>query len=78
MAEIHHDADRPGWVPKTARRVYACCECGTEKTITTNHCGTVPAEPCAGKCRDIYNPHTAREVVIWKPARAHRFIREAD
>lgn len=73
----HHNADKPGWTPKVAMRVYACSECGTEKTISTNHSGTVWAEPCAGKCKDILNPHTAREVVMWHPARPHTFVREA-
>jgi hypothetical protein len=76
MCEIHHDADRAGWAPKVARRLYACSECGTEQVMTTNHSGTVWAAECAGKCRDIINPHTAREVVLWHPARPHKFIRE--
>lgn len=78
MCEFHHDADRPGWVPKVAYRIYACKECGTEKKIQTNHTGTVWAEPCAGKCRDITNPHTSREQVFWKPARPHRYVRDAE
>jgi len=76
MTEEHHNADLPGWVPKVAYRVYACCECGTETTIQTNHCGTVHGAPCAGTCRDISNPHTAHERVTWHPARRHRFVRE--
>lgn len=78
MPEIHHDADKPGWVPKVAQRVYACEGCGTEQTMTTNHSGTVWAAACAGTCKDIINPHTARERVIWHAARPHKFIREAE
>jgi hypothetical protein len=75
---VAHDPDtNPDWTAKLGFRVYACAECGTEKTVQTNHTGTVPAEPCAGTCRDIFNPHTAREVVQWHPARPHRYIREA-
>lgn len=46
-------------------RPYKCTECGHEITTSTNHSG--PIYPtCAGKCRQILNPHTAREVVLRK------------
>lgn len=76
-AEIHPNADIPGWVPKNARRVYACDTCGAETEIATNHCGTVWATPCKGLCKDIYNPHTAREHVECHPPRRHNFVRDA-
>lgn len=65
MENIEHNPDvNPAWTPKIAYRVYACGQCGTQKTIQTNHTGTVWAERCAGRCRTILNPHTAREVVM--------------
>lgn len=77
MNDIHHNADLPGWTPKVANRVYACSVCGTETTISTNHTGTVAATPCAGSCKDISNPHTARERVFWHAPRLHRYVRDA-
>jgi hypothetical protein len=73
-----HDPDtNPHWTPKFGLRVYACEECGTETEISTNHTGTVWAQNCAGTCRDISSPHTARETVRWHPPRIHRYVREA-
>lgn len=66
----------PSWTSKTAQRVYACAVCGTESTFSTNHTGTVFAARCRGKCRRIFNPHTAREVVC--PAYTpHTYVWEA-
>lgn len=77
MSDAHNPDTNPQWTPKIAYRVYACGECGTETTIQTNHTGTVPGANCAGTCRNIFNPHTAREIVQWHPARRHVYVREA-
>jgi len=75
---FEHNPDiNPKWTPKVGRRVYACKECGTEKIVSTNHTGTVWAEPCAGSCKNIYHAHTSRERVEWHPARPHAYVREA-
>lgn len=48
-----------------AARPYKCTECGNEVTLKTNHTG--PCYPvCTGKCRQIFNPHTAHEIVTPK------------
>lgn len=75
--DIHNPDVNPHWIPKVGYRAYACSECGTETTIQTNHTGSCFAN-CAGKCRDILNPHTAREFVQWHPQRKHVFIRELE
>lgn len=77
IPDPHNPDTNLHWRPKLATRVYACNECNTECTIRTNHTGTVWAEPCHGTCKDILHPHTAHEVVIWHPARPHRYLREA-
>lgn len=64
MTDFTHNPDlNPAWTPLVRNRVYACKGCGTEKTVQTNHTGTVWAERCAGSCRAIANPHTERETV---------------
>jgi len=72
-----HDPDRnPRWTPLFGRRVVACAQCGTEQTTTTNHTGTVWGLHCVGRCRQIINPHTAREIVL--PYHGpHKYVREA-
>lgn len=76
MALEHNPDLNPGWTPKVAARRYACAQCGAESTIQTNHTGTVWSHRCAGSCRTITNPHTAREVV--SPYHGpHRYICEA-
>lgn len=78
MNPSDHNPDiNPNWKPGVARRVYQCNECGEVKIINTNHTGTVWAEPCAGRCKDIINPHTSRERVLWHPPRPHRYVAEA-
>lgn len=72
----HNPDENPHWRPLMGRRVYRCRSCGTEAMLQTNHTGTVWAERCHGTCKDIYNPHTAREVVIWHPARPHDYVGE--
>ena len=55
-------------------RLYACSECGHQVELQTNHRG--PCYPtCQGKCRQILNPHTAREVVLPKQTE-HHFVME--
>ncbi len=63
-AAFAHDPDRNrAWTPLVAWRRYECKQCGAKRVSQTNHTGTIPAERCLGKCRQISNPHTAREVV---------------
>lgn len=71
----HNPDTNPNWRPLVATRVYACKQCGTEKTVNTNHTGTVWSERCAGSCRSILSPHTASERVLpyYGP---HLYIRE--
>lgn len=82
MSEIDpafaHDPDRnAAWRPKVAYRRYACEQCGTEQRLQTNHTGRVPAARCVGSCRDIANPHTARERVFpWYGP--HRYLGEVE
>ena len=72
----HNPDVNPHWTPKRGRRVYACNQCGAETTISTNHTGTVWGTRCMGKCRQIINPHTAREVVL--PYHGpHHYVRDA-
>jgi len=75
--DAHNPDINAEWTPLVANRVYACSVCGTEDSFTTNHTGTVWAHSCAGKCRDIRAPNTARERVIWRAPRAHFYVREA-
>jgi hypothetical protein len=76
QSDAHNPDTNPNWTPKMGYRVYACCDCGTETTVQTNHRGLCHSA-CAGSCRDIFNPHTARETVQWHPLRPHRYVREA-
>ena len=73
-----HDPDRnQAWTPKMARRRYICQGCGTEREMETNHTGTVWAGRCAGTCREIIHPNTAREVVL--PFHGpHRYLGEIE
>lgn len=64
MSDAHNPDTNPNWTPKLAMRIYACCKCGTQKKVDTNHTGTVWATRCVGSCRTVINPHTAREVVL--------------
>lgn len=59
---------------QVALRLYACTECGNEVAINTNHRGECYPQ-CLGRCRQILNPHTAREVVMRKQT-PHRFLRD--
>lgn len=78
MENFAHNPDvNKEWKPKVAWRTYACAECGTEQKLQTNHTGTVWGTACAGKCKDISNPNTAREHVQWHPRRTHRYVCEA-
>ena len=76
MDNEHNPDTNLHWTPLMGRRVYKCTGCGTEAVLTTNHTGTVPAEPCHGTCKQIYHPHTAREVVVWHKPMAHVYVRE--
>lgn len=75
--ELHNPDVNPNWRPLMAQRVYACDTCQAETTIPTNHTGKTYGTRCAGKCRTIYNPHTAREIVAphYGP---HHYVRDAD
>jgi DNA-directed RNA polymerase subunit RPC12/RpoP len=75
--QSHNPDVNPQWAPKVAYRIYVCDECGAETQIQTNHTGHVAAAKCAGRCRDIFNPDTAREIVMWHPHRPHTYLREA-
>ena len=78
MENFEHNPDvNKAWTPLMRRRVYACTDCGHEETLSTNHTGTVWAQPCGGTCKDILHAHTAQERVLWHPARPHRYVREA-
>lgn len=77
MNTAHNPDLNPSWSPKVAERVYACAICGTESTFSTNHTGTVFSARCRGKCRTIFNPHTAREVVCSADT-PHHYAREAN
>lgn len=78
MTRNDHDPDtNQQWRPLVADRIYRCDGCGTECTIQTNHTGKVWAEPCHGTCKEIFNPNTGRERVIWHPARPHSYVGEA-
>ncbi len=74
----HNPDINPNWTPKVAWRVYTCAECGARTKLQTNHTGKVYANPCAGRCKDIYNPHTATERVVWHPDRVHKYVCEAE
>ncbi len=58
-----------------ARRRYQCAKCGHIITTTTNHrseCWPL----CEGRCRQIINPHTAKEVVL-RTQTTHHYLGEA-
>ena len=59
---------------KIAYRKYECRECGNQVAIQTNH--KIDCYPnCTGKCRQILNAHTAREIVM--PVQtAHKYLKE--
>ncbi len=59
---------------KYKKRVYECTKCGNVITTGTNHTGEI-YPTCTGKCRQIINPHTAREIVLPRQT-AHKFISE--
>lgn len=75
-AALHNPDINPAWTPLMRRRVYACRNCGAEKTMTTNHTGMVWSDRCSGKCRSIIAPHTACESVhpFYGP---HIYLRDA-
>lgn len=76
MSEAHNPDVNPAWTPKLARRVYGCDQCGAEQEMQTNHTGKVWGARCVGRCRQIINPHTSRELVL--PYHGpHSLIREA-
>lgn len=55
-------------------KLYACADCGHEVQLVTNHQG--PCYPaCTGSCRQVYQPNSAREVVLAKQT-THHFIRD--
>lgn len=61
---------------KIAYRAYACRECGHRVSLQTNH--KIDCYPvCKGACRQIINPHTARERVLPKQT-AHRYVSELE
>lgn len=77
MTNYKHNPDiNPNWKPKMARRVYRCSECNNEVITETNHTGSC-YPVCEGKCRQIINPHTAREIVMKKMTK-HLYIKEAE
>ena len=57
------------------KRLYECEECGNQVVVETNHTGHCYSV-CKGKCRQIINPHTAREIVLPKQT-SHKFVGEA-
>lgn len=61
---------------KIAYRRYECRECGNKVEIQTNH--KIDCYPnCKGKCRQILNPHTSREIVL--PVQtAHKYLGEIE
>lgn len=70
-----HDVDtNPDWKPRFGSRVYKCSGCGHEIVTTTNHTGSC-YPMCEGSCRQIINPHTAREVVLRKQTK-HVYVKE--
>ena len=77
MDDAHNPDTNPEWLPKVARRVYACQQCGTEQEVSTNHTGKIYATRCAGRCREISNPNTARERVSPYYG-THVYVREAN
>ena len=64
MSDEHNPDTNPNWRPLVKSRVLTCDQCGSEHKATTNHTGKVWGERCSGRCRQIINPHTAREVVL--------------
>lgn len=59
-----------------ARRLYRCADCGNEVVLQTNH--RVTCYPvCAGRCRQIVNPHTEGEVVLPRQT-THVFVRDVE
>lgn len=77
MLDFDHNPDvNPNWTPEYARRIYQCRVCGTQRTIETNHTGTVWNTRCGGTCRDIINPHSTREMV-YPARRPHDFVGDA-
>ena len=72
----HNPDTNPAWRPFVANRIYRCDACGTETQCQTNHTGKVWGERCKGKCRQISNPNTARELVspFYGP---HSYVRVA-
>lgn len=73
----HNPDTNPHWTPLIAKRVYKCADCDHEQVTTTNHTGTVWALRCRGRCRNIINPHTEREIVLPKYG-PHFYVREFD
>ena len=73
----HNPDTNPHWTPLVAKRVYKCADCDHEQVTTTNHTGTVWALRCRGRCRNIINPHTEREIVLPKYG-PHFYVREFD
>ncbi len=60
---------------KIAKRLYECHECGNRVEIETNH--KIECYPvCKGKCRQILNPHTAKEIVL-STQTTHKYIGES-
>jgi len=59
---------------KYAQRLYECVKCGNRITTGTNHRGEI-YPTCKGKCRQILNPHTAKEIVLPTQS-AHKFIKD--
>lgn len=59
-----------------AVRIYQCVDCDQLARVGTNHNGECYPQ-CTGRCRQIINPNTAREVVLRKST-AHRYVSEID
>lgn len=59
-----------------AVRIYQCVDCDQLVQTGTNHNGEC-YPICRGRCRQIINPNTAREVVLQKQT-THRYVSELD
>ena len=53
-------------------RQYQCVDCGNIINTKTNHIMDI-YPTCTGKCRQIINPHTEKEVVLQRQT-THKYI----
>ena len=72
----HNCRLNPAWKPKLKLREYQCKDCGHIIKTTTNHTGEC-YPTCQGKCRQIINPHTAREIMLPKQT-THIYVKDVD